>query len=52
MDKSAKEVAKREDSVEKTKARAILVSNQIKAALLRFLQGFSKQNYPQQFFYG
>jgi len=50
MDKKAKERAKLEPSASVTKARAIVVSNSIKAALLKFLQGFDKQGYPQEIF--
>ena len=50
MDKKAKERAKIETSASVTKARAIVVSNSIKAALFKFLQSFSKQGYPQEIF--
>jgi hypothetical protein len=50
MDKKAKERAKIETSASITKARAIVVSNSIKAALLKFLQSFDKQGYPQNIF--
>lgn len=50
MDKKAKERAKLESSAAITKARAIVVSNSIKAALFKFLQSFNKQGYPQQIF--
>lgn len=50
MDKKAKERAKIEHSASMTKARAIVVSNVIKATLFKFLQGFDKQGYPQQIF--
>lgn len=50
MDKKAKEKAKLEHSASSTKARAIVVSNSIKAALIKFLQGFSKFDYPQEVF--
>ena len=50
MDKKAKERAKIEQSASVTKARAIVVSNTITAALMKFLQSFSKQQYPQQIF--
>lgn len=50
MDKKAKERAKLESSASVTKARAIVVSNSIKAALFKFLQSFNKQDYPQQIF--
>jgi hypothetical protein len=50
LDKKAKERAKLESSAAVTKARAIVVSNSIKAALFKFLQSFNKQGYPQQIF--
>lgn len=50
MNKKAKERAKLESSASVTKARAIIVSNSIKAALFKFLQSFNKQDYPQQIF--
>lgn len=50
MDKKAKERAKLEHSVSVTKARAIVVSNAIKAAFLKFLQSFGKHDYPQEIF--
>lgn len=50
MDKKAKERAKIEHSASVTKARAIVVSNSIKAVLMKFLQGFSKFDYPQEIF--
>ena len=50
MDKKAKERAKLESSASVTKARAIVVSNFIKATLLKFLQSFNKQGYPQKVF--
>jgi hypothetical protein len=50
MDKKAKERAKLEQSASITKARAIVVSNVITATLMKFLQSFSKHEYPQQIF--
>lgn len=50
MDKKAKERAKLEHSASVTVARAIIVSNLIKAVLMKFLQGFSKFDYPQEIF--
>lgn len=50
MDKKAKERAKLEHSSSVTKARAIVVSNFIKAGLLKFLQGFGSLDYPQEIF--
>jgi len=50
MDKKAKERAKLEHPASVTKARAIVVSNSIKAVLMKFLQEFSKFDYPQEIF--
>lgn len=50
MNKKAKERAKLENSASVTKARAIVVSNFIKANFIKFFQGFSKYNYPQEIF--
>jgi len=50
MDKKAKEKAKLEHSASVTKARAIVISNSIKAVLMNYLQGFSKFDYPQHIF--
>ena len=50
MDKKAKERAKFEDTVSITKARAIVVSNNLKSTLFKFLQSFNEKDYPQQFF--
>lgn len=50
MDKKAKERAKLEQTASVTKARAIVVSNAITATLIKFLQSFSKHEYPQQIF--
>lgn len=50
MDKKAKERAKIDHTASATKARAIVVSNSIKAALMTFLQGFGKFDYHQQVF--
>jgi len=50
MDKKAKERAKLEQAASVTKARAIVVSNAITATLMKFLQSFSKHEYPQQIF--
>jgi len=50
MDKRAKERAKIEHSAISNKARAIVVSNIIKATLMRFFQEFSKFDYPQKIF--
>lgn len=50
MDKKARERAKLEHSASVTKARAIVVSNLIKATLMKFFQEFSKFDYPQKIF--
>jgi len=50
MDKKAKERAKLEQAASVTKARAIVVSNAITATFMKFLQSFSKHEYPQQIF--
>lgn len=50
MTTKAKEMAKKEDNLSKTKARAVVVSNSIKASLRNFLKSFSNKNYPLQFF--
>ncbi len=50
MDKKAKERAKLEQAASVTKARAIVVSNFMTATLLKFLESFSKHEYPHQIF--
>jgi len=50
MDAKAKERAKLENTVTKTSARAIVTSSMVKSTLLKFLQGFSKFDYPQKTF--
>lgn len=50
MDKKAKERSKLENSTNNTTARAMLVSNFIKAALFRFLHELGKKDVPQKFF--
>jgi hypothetical protein len=50
MTRKAKEIAEKEDNLSKTKARAIVVSNNLKASLYNFLKTFSDNSYPQQFF--
>ena len=50
MDKKAKERAKLEHSASVTKARAIVVSNSIKAVLINYLYRFSKFEYHQHIF--
>jgi hypothetical protein len=50
MDKKAKERAKLENNINKTKARAVVVSNIVQKGLMAFINSFSKFNYPQQIF--
>ena len=50
MDRKAKERSKLENSSQHTKARAIVVSNFIKAALFRYLHELGKKDVPQEFF--
>ena len=50
MDKKAKERAKLEQAASATRARAIVVSNVIKATLIKFLRSFAKQEYAQHIF--
>lgn len=47
---TAEKEAMKQDSVSKTKARAILVSSSLKANLLSFIKQFEKRGYPQQYF--
>jgi hypothetical protein len=50
MDKKAKERAKLENSSANTIARAVVVSNFLKAQLFRFLHDLGKKDVPQKFF--
>jgi hypothetical protein len=50
MDKKAKERARLENSPENTLARAVMVSNFIKATLFKFLHDLGKKGVPQEFF--
>lgn len=50
MDRKAKERAKLENSEQHTIARAVVVSNFIKAALFRYLHELGKKGFPQEFF--
>lgn len=50
MDRKAKERAKLENSAQHTIARAVVVSNFIKATLFRFLNELGKKGFPQEFF--
>ena len=46
----AQKEAMKQDSLSKTTARAIVVSNSLKANLLSFMKQFEKRGYPQQYF--
>ena len=50
MDKKARLLTEKEELISKTKARAIIEANSIKASLHNFLKQFSHDMYPQQFF--
>jgi hypothetical protein len=50
MDKKAKERAKLENSSKNTIARAVVVSNFLKAQLFKFLHDLGKKDVPQEFF--
>ncbi|MDZ4665984.1 MAG: hypothetical protein SGJ15_13980 [Bacteroidota bacterium] len=50
MDRKAKERAKLENNSQHTIARAVLVSNFIKAALFKYLHELGKKGFPQEFF--
>jgi hypothetical protein len=50
MTKKAKAMSQKEDNISRTRARAIVVSNSIKASLMNFLKSFNDKEYPQQFF--
>lgn len=50
MDKKAKERSKLENGPNSTRARAVIVSNFIKATLFRFLHELGKKGIPQEFF--
>jgi len=50
LDRKAKERAKLENIPQFTEARAVVVSNIIKAALFRFLNELGKKGFPQKFF--
>ncbi|MBK7817987.1 MAG: hypothetical protein IPJ60_10920 [Sphingobacteriaceae bacterium] len=50
MDRKAKERAKLENSAHHTLARAVVVSNFIKAALFKYLHELGKKGFPQEFF--
>lgn len=47
---TAQKEAMKQDSLSATKARAIVVSNALKANILSFMKQFEKRNYPQQYF--
>lgn len=46
----AKNVAIRETTLNITKARAIVVSNQLKSGILSFIKKFESKKYPQKYF--
>ena len=46
----AKQVAVNETSLNKTKARAIVVSNKLKSGVLSFIKKFESKKYPQKYF--
>jgi hypothetical protein len=50
LTRKAKEMSRKEDNISKTIARAIVVSNRIKASLFNFIKQFDNKTYPQQFF--
>lgn len=50
LTKKAKEMAAKEDNLSQTKARAVVVSNRLKASVFNFMKQFSEKSYPQQFF--
>lgn len=50
LTKKAKEMALKEENLSPTKARAIVVSNSIKASFKNFLHQFDLKSYPQQYF--
>lgn len=50
MDRKAKERSKLENGAEHTLARAVVVSNFMKATLFRFLRELGKKGVPQEFF--
>lgn len=46
----AKKIATTESTLNKTKARAIVVSNQLKSGVLSFIKKFESKKYPQMYF--
>ena len=46
----AKKVAIRETVINKTKARAIVVSNKLKSGVFSFIKKFESKKYPQKYF--
>lgn len=46
----AKKLATRETKLNKTKARAVVVSNKLKSGVLSFIKKFESTNYPQKYF--
>lgn len=51
LTKKAKLMAEKEDNISQTMARAVVVSNKLKASVFNFMRQFSTERpYPQQFF--
>jgi hypothetical protein len=50
MTRKDREIADKEDNLSHTKARAVVVSNNLKASLYNFFKTFNDRDYPQQFF--
>lgn len=50
LTKKAKEMASKEENLSPTRARALVVSNSIKASFKNFLHQFDSKTYPQQYF--
>lgn len=50
LTKKAKEMAAKEENLSQTRARAVVVSNRLKASVFNFMKQFSEKSYPQQFF--
>lgn len=46
----AKRIATKETSLNKTTARAIVVSNKLKSGVLSFIKKFESKKYPQKYF--
>jgi hypothetical protein len=50
MDRKAKERSKLENTKQNTIARAVVVSNFLKATLFKYLHDLGKKDVPQEFF--